>query len=29
MREGRLVGEFDRNQATAEKVMAAATGVAK
>lgn len=29
MREGRMVGEFDRKQATAEKVMAAATGVTK
>jgi rhamnose transport system ATP-binding protein len=29
MREGRMVGEFDRKQATAEKVMAAATGVSK
>jgi rhamnose transport system ATP-binding protein len=29
MREGRMVGEFDRKQATAEKVIAAATGVTK
>jgi rhamnose transport system ATP-binding protein len=29
MREGRMVGEFSRKQATAEKVIAAATGVTK